>query len=150
MVRITKPIITGQIWLFCSCEACRHASRSVHAGVFALEQLDTILVFLLNHATNFPRLWKITYEISCLEALRRVRKNIVRAGTDYIGSILNKFTRLQAQLENKRVVHTTLPEHKAVQEQITILKYVVSSVYNISVTCRDAFDLIIDTAPNTF
>ncbi|KAE8306075.1 hypothetical protein GL50803_0015240 [Giardia duodenalis] len=116
-----------------------------------LEQLDTILVFLLNHATNFPRLWKITYEISCVsKLLEGYEKNIVRAGTDYIGSILNKFTRLQAQLENKRVVHTTLPEHKAVQEQITILKYVVSSVYNISVTCRDAFDLIIDTAPNTF
>ncbi|EFO61337.1 Hypothetical protein GLP15_1310 [Giardia lamblia P15] len=116
-----------------------------------LEQLDTILIFLLNHSTNFPHLWRITYEISCVsKLLEGYEKNIVRAGTDYIGSILNKFTHLQAQSKDKKVVYTTLPEYKTIQEQIAVLKYVVPSIYNISIKCREAFDLVIDTAPGTF
>ena len=116
-----------------------------------LEQLDTILVFLLNHSTNFPQLWRITYEVSCVsKLLEGYEKNIVYAATDYINSIITKFTHLQTQPESKKSENTMLPKHKAVQEQITSLKYVIPSVYNTSVTCREAFDLIINTAPDTF
>lgn len=116
-----------------------------------LEQLDTILFFLLSHSTGFPHLWRITYEISCASTLLGgYEKNIVCAGTDYINSILTKFSHLQSQPEARKPSHPMHSEYKGIQEQIASLKYVVPTVYNTSITCREAFDLIINTASGTF
>lgn len=116
-----------------------------------LEQLDIILNFLLTHSTGFPRLWRIIYEISCVSTLLEgYEKNVVSAGIDYMNSILTKFSHLRSQSEARKPAHHMHSNYKAVQEQLISLRYAIPSLYNTSIICREAFDLIIDTAPSTF